>query len=227
MAIEGKMLQSSSGLELYLLPEEAKTNSLRDHTSAQDGGGQSGSTGSATAAVDADRIAAAFLHDEREAVVTVTAWARAVADHRAWGFETPDDIVQEVLLALVRNFRGGRFVGGDLRAYVRRITKNICVSSYRKARTRGTAVPLEEAAATVPGTDGEDAVRRAEVKRILAGLDEPCRRLITLAYLHGLSRKEIARRFAISEGAAKVRLFRCLERARAMQGNPPDAGDLQ
>jgi DNA-directed RNA polymerase specialized sigma24 family protein len=37
-----------------------------------------------------------------------------------------------------------------------------------------------------------------------------------MAYFYGFSRIEIAGRLGISEGATKVRLFRCVERVRGM-----------
>lgn len=176
-----------------------------------------------------DRIIAGFLDGAAEAVGTLAGWARGVTGHRAWGFESPEDIVQATLLALVQNLRGGRFTGGDLRAYVRRIAKNLCITSYRRARSRGTEVALDDAegpaaaglAAAGLAAAGIDAERRALLNRILDGLDEACQRIIGLAYAQGLRRKEIAEHLGISEGAAKVRLFRCLEKARerlAIQG---------
>jgi len=163
-----------------------------------------------------------LLANEPGAIATAARWAREITRHHAWGFESPEDVAQETLLALVRNLRDGRFTSGDFRAYVRRIAKNISISSYRRARVRATTIPLEED--MQPAAAGADArvEHGASVGRILAGLDETCRRLIALAYLYGLSRREIAGRLGISEGAAKVRLFRCLERARASQAGPAE-----
>ncbi len=97
-----------------------------------------------TRSIESDRrIVADFLDDGPGAVATVSRWARDVAEHRAWGFETPDDIVQSALLALVGNFRSGRWVDGDLRAYVRRIAKNLCVTSYRRKLTRGVELSID------------------------------------------------------------------------------------
>jgi RNA polymerase sigma-70 factor (ECF subfamily) len=169
---------------------------------------------------ETDRIVTGLMASDPDAVEEVAGWARVVAGHHAWGFETPEDIVQDTLLALIRNVRERRFSGGNLRAYVRRVAKNQCISSYRKARTRGVQVPLNGDAPGVSKTvspGGEDMERSAMAHRILESLDETCRHLITLAYFQGLSRREIAERLGISETAAKVRLFRCIERARAMQ----------
>lgn len=175
-----------------------------------------------------DTIIAGFLENEPGSVGLLASWARSVALHRAWGFETPEDIVQATLLALVQIFREGRFTGGDLRAYVRRVAKNLCVSSYRKARVRRIHVPLEEtsAAASAVADRSSDPERTALLRRVLGLLDEANRQIIMLAYLWGLSRKEIASRLGISEGAAKVKLFRCMERARSLiEGQGREAAD--
>lgn len=165
-----------------------------------------------------DSLVSRLLNGEPEAVATVAGWARGVARHRAWGFTTPEDISQETLLALVRGLREGRFVGGDLRAYVRRIAKNISISGYRRARRRRTQL-LPNDDVPEPGDVGsaERLEHRTMARRILAGLDEACRQLILLAYYQGYSRREIAEQLGVSEGATKVRLFRCIERARAIQ----------
>lgn len=164
-----------------------------------------------------ERIISDFLASDPETVATVAGWAREVADHRAWGFESPDDIVQATLLALVRNLQDGRFASGDLRRYVRTIAKNISLSGYRRARTRGVELPLggDEGRGYEPADTGIDPERLSLLDRILGRLDESCRQIIGLAYLQGFSRREIAQRLGITEGAAKVRLFRCLEKARS------------
>jgi RNA polymerase sigma factor (sigma-70 family) len=168
-----------------------------------------------------EAVVAGFLENGPEAVATVSGWVREVVSHRAWGLDSPDDLVQATLLALVCNFRAGRFAGGDLRAYVRRIAKNLCVSSYRRRRTRGREIPWDVAGGgeelAVPDPRPEaDAERRVRLERVLGSLGEKCRRLIGRAYVEGWSRREIADDLGISEGAARARLFRCLERAREL-----------
>jgi RNA polymerase sigma-70 factor (ECF subfamily) len=168
-------------------------------------------------AVETERLVAGLLDNRSDAIATVTGWIESVARHRAWGFETADDIVQDAILALLRNLRAGKFMDGNLRSYVRRITKNLCVSSYRKMRVRGAQIPIsDEIPGGSPGGSRHDAECGSMVRRILEMLDEACREIIVLAYHFGLSRREIADRLGITEGAAKVRLFRCLEKARAM-----------
>jgi RNA polymerase sigma factor (sigma-70 family) len=170
-----------------------------------------------------------FLAGRPEGVRQVASWARAVAAHGAWGFETPEDVVQATLLAVLNNLRVGHFTGGDFRAYVRRIAKNMCITDYRRLKRRGEHVSLDD----VPGvadtrTSAERAERLTMLDWILERLHEGCRQIILLAYVEGLSRKEIANHLGISEGAARVKLFRCIQNARQMLDAPdlsrPDAG---
>lgn len=185
------------------------------------GGGRDGAIGA-----ESERIVQGLLGGRTDAAETVRRWADGVARHRAWGFETPEDIVQEVFLALLRNLREGRFTAGDLCAYVRRLTKNICISRYRKARVRGVQVTLStELPAADQDSSPEALESAAAAGRILARLDPRCREIVVLAYFDGLSRGEIARRLGVSETAAKVRLFRCMERARAMRSVRDAGGD--
>lgn len=170
---------------------------------------------------DTDRLIKEFLDGRIDAVKTVAEWARSVAVHRAWGFETPEDVVQATLLALVQNLRDGRFKGGDLRAYVRRIAKNMCITNYRRIKIRGEHVSLDEGSPPpVSSISTGDVERRVMLDQILTRLSEGCRRIIVLAYLKGYSRKEIGKRLGLSEEAARVKLCRCIQNARALMEGP-------
>lgn len=166
---------------------------------------------------ETERYVKGFLEGQSGAVREVAGWARAVAVHAVWGFEAPEDVVQATLLALVQNLRQGRFKGGNLRAYVRRITKNMCITDYRRVRARGDHVSLDESAhPPADRVSGEDVERSALLVRILERLNEGCRKIVLLAYVQGFSRKEIGMHLGISEEAARVKLFRCIKNARAM-----------
>ncbi|MFH1842579.1 MAG: sigma-70 family RNA polymerase sigma factor [bacterium] len=162
-----------------------------------------------------ERLVARFMGNRPDAIATIAGWVRVIAEHRAWGFDTPDDIVQASLLVLVRNLKAGRYRAGNFQGYVRQIARNLCISSYRRQQRRGIEVPLPENGSPANVLDAQSISpdQLTFLRWILENLDDSCRRLITSAYLDGLSRKEIAEQLDISVGAAKVRLFRCLKKA--------------
>jgi RNA polymerase sigma factor (sigma-70 family) len=158
-----------------------------------------------------------FLAGRPEAVRTVSGWVRSVVANSVWGFQDTEDIVQAALLALVRNLRHDRFEPGNLRAYARRIAKNMCVTHYRRVRARGSHVSLDaNESLSVDCTSAAATERRAVLDGVLGRLDEGCRRIIHFAYVQGFSRAEISERLGISEGAVRVRLYRCIRRAREL-----------
>jgi RNA polymerase sigma-70 factor (ECF subfamily) len=59
---------------------------------------------------------------------------------------------------------------------------------------------------------------RGSVQEALARLSQPDREVLVLRYLEGLSTRETAAALGISEGAAKVRHLRALERLRLLLG---------
>ena len=167
----------------------------------------------------------AYLDGQPETIHMMAGWARSVAAHKAWGFETPEDVVQATLLALVQNFRDGKFTGGNLPAYVKRIAKNMCITSYRKTRTRGEHISIDKSPFPPSSRQsGESIERRALLYRILEQMEEGCRQIILLAYAYGYSRREIGRRLEISEEATRVKLFRCIRHARTMLDGSDDIG---
>ena len=188
------------------------TPKVRKGSDSQDKGCQPEFSGSTT-----EIIVQGFIEGRPEHVRQVASWAEYVAEHHAWGFETSEDIVQATLLAVVQNLRDGRFQGGDLRAYVRRITKNMCITSYRRLKSRGEHVSFEDVSDPLSDrASGDRLERKVMLERMLEHLNKGCRKIILFAYVQGFSRKEIGDWLGISEEAARVKLFRCVENARKL-----------
>ena len=168
-----------------------------------------------------EQIIEGFLKGKPDEVGIVSGWARSVVEYRSWNFDNREDIVQAVLLALLENIRSGKFSGGNLRAYVRTIAKNKCVSGFRRRKTRGIRIPLDENEYLYYERSFEEDVENISMAaRILERLQDGCRQIIMLAYIEGYSRRRISEILGISEGAARVRLYRCVENARALFAGP-------
>jgi RNA polymerase sigma factor (sigma-70 family) len=169
------------------------------------------------ASTDADRQIQAFLDGQTEAVRLISDWVESIAMHKTWGNETQEDMIQAILLTLIQNFRRGKFREGNLRAYVRRIAKNMCIDSYRMACNRGRHVSLQDESLEFSSRYGGDTMERhALLERILDRIDDTCRKILLLAYVKGYSRKEISEMLGIAEANVRIRLFRCVRKTRSL-----------
>jgi RNA polymerase sigma factor (sigma-70 family) len=170
-----------------------------------------------------ERIRSAFLAEHDAAILEVRRWIRGVV-RGGWRFADPEAVVQEILLELIRLGRDGAVRDDrDFAAYVRTVARHSCVDAFRRARIRETASIDDvffEDEPPGPGDDPERALlerrRREHLRFVWQGLAQPCRDLLRWAYAERSSSAEIANRLGISAVNARVRLHRCLERARAI-----------
>lgn len=168
-------------------------------------------------------IRAAFLAGERAAIEEVEGWVGGIV-HGAWSFADPDAVRQEILLELVQLGRAGEVRSGtDFRAYVRSVARHSCIDAYRRGRLRNTET-IDDTFFELPDDSWIDAETRFEVSRrrerlrfLWQALAPTCRDLLRWAYGDGLSAAAIAERLGIRAGNARVRLHRCLERARELR----------
>jgi RNA polymerase sigma factor (sigma-70 family) len=205
-----------SGVRRVLL-DDSQGSTGKTAGAPKPGGERQGLDGLDRADRDWEEYVREFLAGRPEAISMVSEWMRSVVMHRIWGFQDSEDIVQAALLALVGNLRAGRFRPGNLRAYARRIAKNMCVTHYRRVRSKGSHVSLDaHEHLSVDCSSADRTERRAVLDRVLDRLDEGCRKIIDLAYVQGYSRLEISKRLGVSEAAVRVRLYRCIRKARAL-----------
>jgi RNA polymerase sigma factor (sigma-70 family) len=135
-----------------------------------------------------------------------------------------EDVAQDVRRKLLAVFRDGRFLGeSSLRTYVWRACQHAAMNHLRGRRRRPTS-PLDGAAEPVaPGADPAHALaveeRRAVARQLLAGMDEDCRKLWTLAVFEELPYRAIARELGATEAAIKVRALRCRRKAAELYRN--------
>ncbi len=132
-----------------------------------------------------------------------------------WILRNDHDAEDSVQDAYVRAFKGfGGFRGGDGRAWLLTIVRNVCYSRLRSVRGQDPHDPFDEA---VHGPEGAPALTaerfRAEagaelLGRALEALPEKMREMIVLHDLEGLAYRDVADVAGIPLGTVMSRLSR-------------------
>lgn len=130
-----------------------------------------------------------------------------------------DDLVQEVWLAVWQALP--RLDNpATLKAYIARMTQNICVTHVRRALVRKTE-PLDDTLpdAAIPIDEAADHARQlARLTEAVRNLPEPLKAVAGL-YLEDIAIKDIATILGISESNASVRLHRAKTSIRMRFGD--------
>ena len=127
---------------------------------------------------------------------------------RAAGIE-PEDVVQEVLLALhLKRSTWSR--GTPVAPWVAAIARNKIVDALRR-RGRRIEIPIESVSESLGTDDGEDNGRAHDVERLFESLSERQRQVVRAMSLEGYSAQETAVRLHVSEVAVRVTLHRSLK----------------
>ena len=164
-------------------------------------------------------LAAAFLEGDPEAAGTITAWLeQATRRYRGRLSNDWNDLVQDLLLEVTTSLRSGGFRGEcQLRTYVWRIAHYRCLNRIRdRARRPEHELGDDENQVPDPTRAVLDRLVDAEstdlLIRFLHTVSVDCRRLWT-RLLEGRSYREMSRETGISEGALRVRVLRCRQKA--------------
>lgn len=134
----------------------------------------------------------------------------------------PDDaaeVTQEVYIRLLRSIRTFR---GEAKfsTWLYRVTSSVAITALRKRARRRREVPLEEqrwedwkgSEADEPGPELDRRELAQRLEAALATLPEGYRSVVVLRDVYGMSLAEVGEQVGISEGAAKVRLFRARQK---------------
>jgi RNA polymerase sigma-70 factor (ECF subfamily) len=156
-------------------------------------------------------------------VERVRAWIQVVIRAGAWKFGDPESVAQDVLVQLVRVVQAGRVNDpGSFEKYVYSVAKNVCVDVYHRERRRrevaeGDSESARESArdeAQAPDDDLERRERDGMLRYVLQRLPPACRDLLGWIHGEGANPAEAARRLGIEAGTVRVRVHRCLKKAR-------------
>ncbi|MCA1840490.1 MAG: RNA polymerase sigma factor [Actinomycetota bacterium] len=149
----------------------------------------------------------------------------------------PDDaaeVAQETYMKLLRSIRQYR---GDSKfsTWLYRVTSSVAITGLRKRSRQRLDVALDEGQwDMIPADPSADPAQRFEREALKDRLDG-CLRALPVGYrsvvvlkdIYGFSLAEIGKQLGISEGAAKVRLFRARQRLKEMlyEDGPVDYED--
>jgi RNA polymerase sigma-70 factor (ECF subfamily) len=136
-----------------------------------------------------------------------------LAFHFSGTAEDAEDLTQEIFLRLYQNLRSYR---GDvpLAGWALRLSRNVCIDHYRRARREHRAAALsEELLARLPADDDPqaEAQRRQQLRAVYSGLEEmpeDLAEVVLLRDLQGWSLEEAAACLAVPVGTVKSRLHR-------------------
>ena len=158
-----------------------------------------------------------FLRGDPGALRALDGWIDVVLHQFAGSLQVDwDDVKQEVRTRVFRNLSRGSFDGrSELRTYVHRISKNVCIDLLRMNRRHRE---LDVSARTDPPTAGAPPsaaaawIARDLLAKLLAGLSHEERRLIEMVFVEHCSYAEVSLRLSIPVGTVKSRMARCKSR---------------
>jgi RNA polymerase sigma-70 factor (ECF subfamily) len=137
--------------------------------------------------------------------------------HRGLGIPVHerDDLEQEVMADL---WQGVNRAGFDFKAgfwgFVEVVASRRCIDWLRSRRG---LVPVAESLrdrAKGPYERVLEGERSEIASRVLQSLDPACREIVIMRLHEGLSYGEMARKLGRSEGALRVQMYRCIQRAQ-------------
>jgi len=166
-------------------------------------------------------LIAGFLGGDETVIGLVRSWVRSqVRSQLAGSPDRAEDLEQQVLLDLLEALDDGRFRGDSrFETYVRTFSRFKCIDLLRM-RGRRSFVALEDVElATCEPSPLERIGRRQDAalaRRIVEALPAGCRELWALLCA-GRSYGEMSRLLCIPEGALRVRVHRCRQKALALR----------
>lgn len=163
------------------------------------------------------QLIALLLAGDAAVIAHVRGWvAAAVGRHRGRLGGDVEDLEQEVLLELIEALEEGRFrQQSRLKTYVYSYARFKCIDRLR-ALGRRDFVELPEEGLVHDAPSALDQMASQEsadlAQQVLAALPDSCRQMWSMI-AEGLSYQQMAAALGIREGAVRVRVHRCRQRA--------------
>jgi len=144
--------------------------------------------------------------------------ARRVRDR-----STAEDLTSDVFHKALANLPRFKWTGAPFASWLFRIASNLIADrAKRKAKISASSEEVElipQAARKDSQSGLEDVERQAQLFRLVDGLPEDQKRVVSLRFAEDKSIKEISNELGRSEGAVKQLQFRALQNLRAKLGD--------
>ncbi|HEV8240599.1 MAG TPA: sigma-70 family RNA polymerase sigma factor [Thermoanaerobaculia bacterium] len=170
---------------------------------------------------DDARLIALLLAGDDAAIAEVRGWvAAAVGRYRARLLGDAEDLEQEALLDLMESLANGRFrAQSRLATYVHSYARFKCIDRLRTLGRRDMVELDDEALHTAAPSPLEELTQRESAElaqRVVAALPAGCRELWEMI-ADGMSYQAMSAAMGVGEGAIRVRVHRCRQRALAIR----------
>lgn len=138
-------------------------------------------------------------------------------------YPTPEDLAQEISLAVARAIPGYQDQGKPFMAFVYRIAANKIVDA-RRSQSRDPSLPTEtvpdlEVSRDTPESIALEVNACNDVVELLDTLSDKARQIVTLRVFGGYSAEETAEIVGSTAGAVRVAQFRALAKMRETLDN--------
>ena len=130
-----------------------------------------------------------------------------------WDHALADDLVQDCLERAVARWHQRR-EGGDVKAWLLAILRNVHIDHHHRERRQGQRVALDESTNPTVRPSQEDGLALSDLLSALDGLSEDHRALLLLVGVEDLSYAEAAEVLGVPVGTVMSRLSRARARFR-------------
>lgn len=159
----------------------------------------------------------------------VVRYCRGRLGGRAVGIATPEDVAQDVLIAVCGALHRFRDLDGPFLAFVYGIARNKVSDVFRTAARDRTdpveQIPEQADLATGPEPCALALADRELLQELLDGLPAHQREIVVLRLITGLSAQETARAVGSTPGAVRVTQHRAMQALRrSLSARPRDDG---
>lgn len=167
-----------------------------------------------------------FRRGDADAITAVQGWVRQVVFGTRWRLVDLEAAQQDVLIELLKAVRrGGVHDPQAFQKFVWTVAKRVCLELHRRgSRVTETSLPEDDPEELGDVAREEDAhapdarlERSREYELLLYvyhRLSEECRELWRWVYAERKSATQVAEALGVKAGTARVRVHRCLDRAR-------------